>query len=288
MDWALLRTVYRELTQAQGFMRIPERELVMSDEASVSAYARGGRADGALAGTYLYHLAQMCELVGPGDLVLDLGCGPCSLLAQLAWLNPRAEFIGVDLSEGMLRQAAALLRQRGITNVELRRRDMTSLRDVPDASMDVVVSSMSLHHLPDLAALDRTFAEVARVLKPEGRLYLSDFGRLKSLRSVDYFVSRAAEGEEPALAEDYAQSLRAAFSREEFEALMARHLAGRARLYSTAISSLLVVVKGGTPRQSRPYGRELGAMFRALPRARKNDVRQMEVFLRLGGLRSAL
>src|SRR5262245_17764578 len=102
VDVALLRTIYRELTTREGFERTPERDLVMSDPGSVSAYAKGGRPDGALAGTYLYHLAHMCEVIRPGDRVLDLACGPASQLAMLASHNPDVRFVGVDLSDEML------------------------------------------------------------------------------------------------------------------------------------------------------------------------------------------
>lgn len=287
IDYNLLKTIFRESFANTPFDRTPENDLVMSDEVSVLAYEKGGRASGALAGAYLYHLAQMCALIKPGDIVLDLGCGPGNLLAQVAKLNPRAEFIGVDLSERMLALASARMEQLGISNVELRPADMTMLTAFRSGSFDAVISSMALHHLSDLAALDRAFSEISRVLCPAGSIYLNDFGRLKNRKSVHYFVGRAADGEEPALIQDYTQSLYAAFSRDEFEDVTARHLRNRAQIYSTAVSPLTVVIKGGKPRHPLIPKRELVSLYRALPKARKSDVRQLKVFLRLGGLPSA-
>lgn len=287
LELEFFKTLFREITHPPTLERTPEQALVMSDEPSVSAYAKGGRDDGALAGAYLYHVAQMCRLIRPDDLVLDLGCGPASLLARLAQLNPRCEFIGVDLSEAMLRHAGEMLKQRGLSNIELRHGDLSRLTGVPDGSVDMVVSSMAFHHLPDFAALDRSFAEIARVLKPEGRLYLTDFGRLKSAASIGYFAGRAAANEEPELVEDYIQSLHAAFSKQEFEAMVQKHIPGRARVYATAISPLLIVVTGGE-RAPQTQRRELSRQYGALPPARKRDYREMQLFLRLGGLPSAL
>jgi len=288
IDWEFFQTVIRESAKGASLVRTPESALVMNEEVSVYAYERSGRSNGALSGTYLYHLAQMCELIKPGDVVLDLGCGPGNLLAQVARLNPRAEFIGIDLSSRMLELAEAKLKQHGITNVELRRADMTSLTEFDDRSLDVVVSSMALHHLPDLPALEKTFSEIGRVLRRDGAVYLNDFGRLKDRRSVDYFVSRAAAGEHPALVQDYVQSLHAAFSRAEFDEVATRHLHKRARVYSTIISPLVIVVKGGTPQADLIQKAELRKIYRSLPGPRKSDVRQMKMFLRLDGLRSAI
>lgn len=287
-DFGLLKTIWRETGTHPPFTRTPETDLVMNDEGSVLAYEKGGRPTGALAGAYLYHLAQMCALIKSGDLVLDLGCGPGNLLAQVAKLNPRAEFIGVDLSESMLALADLRFRQAEIPNVELQLADMTRLSQFGDASFDTIISSMALHHLPDISALECCFSEMGRVLRPNGRIYLNDFGRLKCRESVGYFVGRAAAGEEQALVDDYTQSLHAAFSKEEFEALVARYLQGRARVFSTIISPLTVVIKGGSSSPSLVPKRELDMIYRALPTPRKNDVQQLKLFLRLGGLPSAL
>jgi hypothetical protein len=147
---------------------------------------------------------------------------------------------------------------------------------------------MSLHHLPDAGALERTFAALQRVLRPGGGVYLTDFGRLKSLASVDYFVSRAAPGEDPALALDYEQSLRAAFSRRELASLAARYFGSRVRVHATVVSPLVVVVKSEPRRDPAAIRRELRRAAGALPPARRDDLKQLQLFLRLDGLRSAL
>ncbi len=67
-----------------------------------------------------------------------------------------------------------------------------------DASVDAVVSTMSLHHLPTVERLCQTYREVARILKPGGGIYMVDFGHLKSRRSIEYFGHQHAH-RQPAL-----------------------------------------------------------------------------------------
>ncbi|WP_230414189.1 class I SAM-dependent methyltransferase [Collimonas silvisoli] len=285
----LLRIIAREIFERDPLARTPEPCQIMNEREAVSAYTNGGRQNGALSGAYLYHLAHMCQLVHPGDVVLDLGCGPGNLLGQLAELNPRAEFVGVDLSQPMLDQAAKMLRAKGIYNVELKYADMTTLVGVPDQSIDVAVSSMAFHHLPDEECLDRTFEQIARVLKPNGRVYFNDFGRLRNAESIPYFVGRATEGESQELIDDYYHSLHAAFTKADFERAVLCFLRGRGRVYATVVSPFQVVVKTpGHCQKLLAAKPELKRRFHALPRARKADVRQLSLFLNLGGLRNAL
>lgn len=284
----LLKTVIRELTLREPLARTPEPSQAMEEEDAVAAYANGGRENGALSGAYLYHLAQMCRMVPPGGTVLDLGCGPGNLLGQLAELNPGARFIGADLSQPMLERAAQAFHARGIANATLQCEDMTTLAGIADQSVDLAVSSMAFHHLPDEDALDRAFAQVARVLKPQGTVYFNDFGRLRSAESIRYFVSRAAAGESRALIDDYIHSLHAAFTLQDFERVAQRHLAGRAQIYATAVSPFTVVLRSPVAMGPASVASQLKQRFRALPAARKADVRQLSLFLRLGGLPSAM
>ena len=59
---------------------------------------------------------------------------------------------------------------------------------IADRSVDGLISTMALHHLPTVGHLEACFAEIRRVLKPEGAVYLADFGRLRSLKSVLFFA----------------------------------------------------------------------------------------------------
>jgi hypothetical protein len=121
-------------------------------------------------------------------------------------------------------------------------------------------------------------------------VFISDFGRLRRLQSVDYFVRRSIPPDEPVLARDYRASLRAAFSPEELSGALT-HLEtafpqGRSAvsLYSTIVSPMVVVVMTPFPEPSSNHGRIADDARGALPRKRRVDYRQLRLFLRLGGM----
>ena len=168
----VLKTLFRELVTFERSERVPEPDLVMDDPAKVAAFERAGREDGVLAGIYLFHAAHISEILKPGDLALDLGCGPANQLGLVARLNPEVEFLGIDMSKEMLAKAERHILDLGLSNVRFQTADMTNLDFLESASIDTVFSTVALHHLPSEDHLDQTFSEVARVLKPAGGLYL--------------------------------------------------------------------------------------------------------------------
>lgn len=284
---ALLKTVLREVLARDGVERVPEPDLVMDDPEKVVAYTRAGREDGVMAPVYLFHCAQICEVIRPGDTVLDLGCGPATQLAMVARLNPDVHFIGIDLSDEMLAKAREHVTAEGLGNVTLHRGDITDLRDFPDGSADAVMSTVVLHHLPDVPALERVFAEVARVLKPDGGLYLVDFGRLKSAKSIEYFAYQYADRQPELFTLDYLYSLRAAFSRSDFERLAARYLGSRARVYAMFLLPYMVAVKSSARRvKDANIQRKLRSVRERLPHHHQRDFNDLARFFRTGGMAS--
>lgn len=228
--------------------RIPEPDLVMSDPVQIAAFCDSGRDAGVLAFTHLFHAVHMTPLLCPGDRVLDLACGPASQLAQIALLNPRASFVGLDASANMLEAARTTLAQSGAGNVELVAGDMTRLAGLfGDASMDCVVCTMSLHHLPDTEALARSMSEVRRVLKPGGAVYLVDFGRLKRASTQRFFANDRSDRQSGQFTQDYLRSLQAAFSCDELSKAVAVLGPGLLR-YQTPLAPFMLVFKSASRR----------------------------------------
>lgn len=282
---AVLRVAIRELTTMARSARQPEPELVMEDPCQVADYVHAGLEGGVLAPVYLFHCANICEVIRPGDRVLDLACGPANQLAMVARLNPDTQFIGADLSEPMLDRARELIKAQGLTNIGLRHTDITDLSEFDGASFDAVVSTMALHHLPTTDTLDRTFGEAARVLKADGGVYMVDFGHLKSDRSIEYFAKQYQGSQPPIFALDYLNSLRAAFSVDDFRRA-SRFLSGRAKLYSTFLFPFMVAIKSAPRRDSGidTIRLRLAELKSRLPSLHSNDLADLRAFFHLGGL----
>lgn len=280
---AMLAHLLLERLSRRVLARIPEPDLVMHDPAQVAAFVDCGRDEGLLAFTHLFHALHITPLVRPGDRVLDLACGPANQLAQVARLNPQAHFVGLDASATMLEVARTTLAHSALDNVELSTGDMTRLTAFGDASMDCVMCTMSLHHLPDTLALAHTLREVRRVLKPGGALYLVDFGRFKRTRTQHFFAHDRRDCQSARFTQDYLQSLQAAFSVAELRDATTP-LGPDVVCYLTPLAPFMVVFKSMARRaldantQSR-----MRQAYAGLTPAQQQDFRVFARWFRGGG-----
>ncbi len=113
-----------------------------------------------------FHLAALAALADPDATVGDLGCGTGQVGAAIAPFVARV--IGVDSSAAMLQAARKRLQTH--SNIDLRRGELEAL-PIDDGRLDIATVMLVLHHVPEPG---RALAEVARVLKPGGRLVLVD------------------------------------------------------------------------------------------------------------------
>lgn len=281
MSAAVLVSLLRERLYWGSQPRVPEPDLVMENEAQTRAFALAGEQNGILAFLYLYNALQITTLLQPGDKVLDLACGPANQLIQMARLNPCVRFTGIDASTSMLQYAQRGLERAGVDNVELQSGDITQLSGFAEDSIDCVTCTMSIHHLPDMAALGAMMHAIRRVLKPQGRFYLVDFGRFKLRRTQRFFADDLRESAQ--FTDDYFNSLRAAFSVDELSAA-AISLRPNMRCHVTALAPFLVVLRSAP---SRPLDAQALQRFQHafanLSTLQKNNFRNLTHWFRMSG-----
>lgn len=280
----LLLNLVLDLCARQRQPRIPEPELLMADPAGATAFMLAGREDGILAHTYLYHAIQASAVIPARARVVDLGCGPANQLALIARLNPDCQFVGIDASDAMLTLARETLVRLRIDNVELHKADMSALEGIATATADAVISTMSLHHLADTAALERTLRAAQRILKADGGVYLVDFGRLRRAAGQVFFATERAQTQPALFTEDYYNSLRAAFSLDEIRHAATTVFGARVTIKRTSLVPFLTAIRSIATQPPRPATLAAAQMsYAALTARQQHDFRDLARFFSHGG-----
>ncbi|WP_372672331.1 methyltransferase domain-containing protein [Amycolatopsis kentuckyensis] len=124
----------------------------------------------------------------PGETVLDLGSGGgLDVLLSARRVGPAGRAIGLDVTEEMLTLARRHAARAGVANAEFVHGTIERI-PLPDASVDVVISNCVITLSPDKPAV---FAEIARVLRPGGRLGITDIVAAGTLTDAERAAATA-------------------------------------------------------------------------------------------------
>jgi ubiquinone/menaquinone biosynthesis C-methylase UbiE len=164
-------------------------------------------------------MGESLRRLDPPVSVLDLGSGTAQIPIELARRPVTCRVAALDYSWEMLRLA-----RRNVVSVGLNRRIPILRADakrLPCASgqFGFVVSNSIVHHIPHPPDV---FAEMLRVLRPGGLLFVRDLLRPADARTVDHLVATYAGGENEHQRQLFRDSLHAALTLEEVRAILAR------------------------------------------------------------------
>ncbi len=150
--------------------------------------------------------------------VLDAGTGTAQIPIEVCRQSSVARVVGVDLAEHMLTVGRENVRRAGLEGrVELRRCDAKGL-PFDTMSFGAVMSNSIVHHIPEPA---RALAEMVRVVRPGGRLFVRDLSRPADEPTVQRLVKAYAGDANAHQQKMFAESLRAALTVEEMRGLVA-------------------------------------------------------------------
>jgi ubiquinone/menaquinone biosynthesis C-methylase UbiE len=158
------------MTRPLRIRRDPTREKLQDDEAS-TAYDRVGNWPVFALGRYL--VLRPLARIRPHGFLVDIGCGPGHLTAEIGHNFRDLDVVGVDISPIMARLATHKRIGPAGSRLNFIIADGEAL-PMPDNCVDVIVSSLSLHHW---LSPEKAIAEMRRVLKPGGRLLIFDLRR---------------------------------------------------------------------------------------------------------------
>lgn len=272
----------------QALERVPEAEPVIVGEERCNTYAGGANAQNLLA-VFDYCLDLLDCVFQSEPMVelraLDLACGSGQLLALMAERYPGVRLTGVDASADMLNLARErLLSRADARQFSLMEGNVLHLSGIPDHYYHATTWTMAAHHTQNLMEVSQVVGEMARVTHPDGAILVLDLGRLKTKALNEWYIHWAGRSFDPALLQEFAMSMNAAYSAAEFMALIeALNIPGLHHYAAFGLPVLQLLYRPPRGSLLRDPARK-----RTMPPARDaaivRDYRQLQSLFKLSGL----
>ena len=157
---------------------------------------------------------SVLDTAPPEGVILDLGAGTGRIPLKIARFSSRYSIHAVDMSRSMLQLAAESIESEDPhPNIHCIQADGKTL-PYPDASVDMVISHVALHHLSNPVDM---LKEARRILKPDGAFLFRDLKRPSNRITLELYVQIFGGGYDPIQKKLYRDSLKAGFSLTEFQ-----------------------------------------------------------------------
>lgn len=226
--------------------RVPEPE-IMDDSGEVEAYASAAAQKhlDRIDDTFVEHAVSLVRGRKQGRAI-DVGTGPGQIVLKLARRLPAWEFVAVDHSTNMIRQARANLATAAASSPGLSKRVEFSIADgnrlnYPDASFDLVMCNSVLHHL---AEPQRLLAEVARLAKADAAILLRDLRRPSRL-AFPFHIRWHGRNYSGTMYRLFCDSVRSAYTLPEMKILLRTSPIPGARVFSHAGTHIGIARQAG-------------------------------------------
>lgn len=149
--------------------------------------------------------------------VLDVGTGTAQIPVELCRRSESSQVTGIDLAGEMLKLGRLNIEHAGLANrIRLEQVDAKQM-PFTDASFDAVISNSIVHHIPEPI---KVLAEMLRLLRPGGLLFVRDLMRPPDAETVEQIVQSYAGNENPHQQKMFRESLHAALTLEEIRGLL--------------------------------------------------------------------